>query len=187
MKFCKSTLKSRLGLPSLLESSHIKMAEIGVYKGYYAKQLLEIYQNDIEKLYLIDPWSSPECEGQMIGNQQDYLELFEDLKDKPVELIKEYSQQAVRRFESGENATLDLVYLDGEHTYDGVFADIELWYHKVKKGGILAGHDIFAPEHIGVTQAVMDQFEAVVFVIPTETCPFTNNTVNSTWYIVKQS
>ena len=40
-----------------------------------------------------------------------------------------------------EDESLDFVYIDANHAYDWVVQDIELWYPKVKKGGILWGHD----------------------------------------------
>ncbi len=185
MKFVKSTLKKRVELLSLLSTDHPKhLVEVGVYKGYFAKQLAE-QRDSNSTLHLVDPWNSPQCEGQMVGSEDDYNELQKYFSDKGnVRFYNSYSQHASNFF---KNETLDFVYLDAEHTYDGVLGDIHIWFSKVKKGGILAGHDIFAPEHIGVTQAVMDHFEAVVFVIPAETCPFTSFTVNSTWYVIKES
>jgi predicted O-methyltransferase YrrM len=40
-----------------------------------------------------------------------------------------------------EDESLDVVFIDLTHTYESVKQDIELWLPKVKKGGILAGHD----------------------------------------------
>jgi len=37
---------------------------------------------------------------------------------------------------------LDMVYIDGNHAYEYVKKDIELYYPKVKAGGIIGGHDI---------------------------------------------
>jgi cephalosporin hydroxylase len=41
-----------------------------------------------------------------------------------------------------KDASLDFVYLDGDHQTDAVVADIDAWKPKIRKGGILAGHDI---------------------------------------------
>lgn len=35
----------------------------------------------------------------------------------------------------------DFIYLDGDHSYEGVKAEIPLFWEKIKSGGILAGHD----------------------------------------------
>ena len=51
------------------------------------------------------------------------------------------------RMRSGDAASrfatesLDLVFVDGDHSVPGCYADLELWYPKVKPGGILIGHD----------------------------------------------
>lgn len=47
---------------------------------------------------------------------------------------------------------LDLVFLDGDHRYEAVKRDIELWTPHVRRGGILCGHDY--PNEPGVVQAV---------------------------------
>ncbi len=46
---------------------------------------------------------------------------------------------------------LDAVFIDGDHSYDAVRADLAAWLPKVKPGGIIAGHDYDEAE---VAQAV---------------------------------
>jgi len=54
---------------------------------------------------------------------------------------------------------LDYVYVDARHDYAGVKEDLEAWWPKLRKGGLLAGHD-FIPDGIvkegdfGVQKAV---------------------------------
>lgn len=186
MRFVKSTLQKRIQLLNLFPiDNNLRIVEVGVYKGHFAKQIFErsIKDSISNQLFLVDPWNSPQCEGQMVGSQKDGLELLVFFqKHNNVFLENTFSQEASRRF---RDDALDLVYLDAEHTYDGVYGDIELWLKKVKPGGILAGHDIFSPEHIGVTQAVIDSFSCCVYIIPAEECPYTKHTVNPSWYIVK--
>jgi hypothetical protein len=50
---------------------------------------------------------------------------------------------------------LDFVFLDGDHRHDAVAADIRAWMPKVKKGGLICGHD-FTPGWPGVVQAVKE-------------------------------
>lgn len=42
-----------------------------------------------------------------------------------------------------DDESLDFVFLDAEHLYDNVMEDLNLWYPKVRKGGIIAGHDYY--------------------------------------------
>jgi hypothetical protein len=48
---------------------------------------------------------------------------------------------------------LAAVYIDGDHEFESVKQDIELWLPKVKRGGILAGHD-YGASWVGVKKAV---------------------------------
>ena len=41
--------------------------------------------------------------------------------------------------------SLDFVYVDARHDYCGVKEDMELYWPKLKEGGILAGHDYVQP------------------------------------------
>jgi predicted O-methyltransferase YrrM len=47
----------------------------------------------------------------------------------------------------------DLIFIDGDHSYNGCRADIMAYRHKLNKGGLLCGHDIDFP---GVNQAVKE-------------------------------
>ena len=53
-----------------------------------------------------------------------------------------YSNQCVNEF---QNESIDVVYIDGDHSYDGVKNDITLYYPKLKIGGFLCGHDYSVP------------------------------------------
>jgi hypothetical protein len=69
------------------------------------------------------------------------------------------SQEASVRFADG---SFDWVYVDGNHLYEFVRADLELYDLKVREGGVLAGDDYGEPGwwHDGVTRAV-DEFVAL--------------------------
>lgn len=48
----------------------------------------------------------------------------------------------------------DFVFLDSSHTYEQTKAEIRLWHHKIKNGGILAGHDYF---HLDDVRKAVDE------------------------------
>jgi predicted O-methyltransferase YrrM len=54
------------------------------------------------------------------------------------------------------DGSLDLVYVDADHRYDGVAADLRAWRPKVKPGGWIAGHDFESPMWPDVARAVRD-------------------------------
>lgn len=47
--------------------------------------------------------------------------------------------------------SIDIIFIDGDHSYEAVKKDIALYLPKLKNGGLLTGHDIDYP---GVNQAV---------------------------------
>jgi hypothetical protein len=52
--------------------------------------------------------------------------------------IHSTSLDAANQFDDG---SLDMIYVDGGHTYQEVFDDLTAWYPKLKSGGIIAGDD----------------------------------------------
>lgn len=60
-----------------------------------------------------------------------------------------------------EDASLDWVYIDADHHYEAVKRDILAWLPKVRKGGIIAGHDYAAYPTFGVIEAVTEIFPRV--------------------------
>jgi predicted O-methyltransferase YrrM len=54
--------------------------------------------------------------------------------------------------------SLDFVFIYAQHDYDSVKADILAWAPKVKRGGILAGHDYNYEGDHGVGKAVRELF-----------------------------
>jgi predicted O-methyltransferase YrrM len=57
------------------------------------------------------------------------------------ELLRMRFEDAVHRF---EHESIDLLHIDGFHTYDAVRGDFETWYPKVAPGGIVLFHDVAA-------------------------------------------
>jgi len=58
--------------------------------------------------------------------------------DKRFTLIKKMSDDAALDF---EHESIDMVFIDGNHSYEYVLHDMENWTPLVRKGGIVAGHD----------------------------------------------
>ena len=53
--------------------------------------------------------------------------------------------------------SVDLVYIDADHSYEAVQRDIAVWLPKVKAGGFIAGHD-YSHAFPGVVRAVCEKF-----------------------------
>jgi len=131
-------------------------AEIGVWQGENARGLVE--HLDIKTLYLVDPYVPYIDSTQGTGLlQRDYEEqkktAEEALLGYPVVWMVETSLSASAKIDDN---SLDFVYIDAAHQYANVIEDIRRWFPKVRKGGILAGHDLSID---GVRQAV-EEFTA---------------------------
>ena len=68
--------------------------------------------------------------------------------------LKMPSERAATLFEDG---TLDFVFLDADHGYEAVRRDLQCWFPKVKRRGVLGGHDYSNTDFPGVRRAV-DEF-----------------------------
>ena len=125
------------------ELEFTKGAEIGVRYGEFSEVLCQ--KNPKLKLYSIDPWDlvyNDYRSHALGGDKQNeaYKIAKERLKPYNCELIKKTSLDAMQDF---DNESLDFVYIDGSHEFDYVMLDIITWSWKVKKGGIISGHDYY--------------------------------------------
>lgn len=68
-----------------------------------------------------------------------------------VEFIKGDSQEVAKSWDR----EIALLFIDGDHYYEGVKKDIESWYPHVKPGGIILFHD-FRSDIIGVPYAMTE-------------------------------
>lgn len=143
------------------ENKFTKIVEIGVFKGKTCKYLLNNV-DIIEKYYAIDPWKIYNgFYGRNIAQKgekiyKNFLTKIESFKDK-IEVLRMTSEEAVNHVGND----IDLVFIDGNHKYEFVKKDIELWYPKVKEGGIFGGHDYYVIEDI--KKAVDENFENIMF------------------------
>ena len=73
-----------------------------------------------------------------------------------VTFIQESSDTAARHV---EDDSLDLVFIDADHTAAWVQKDLDAWVPKVRPGGVIAGHDYGSHTHVDV-KPVVDRFFA---------------------------
>lgn len=153
--------KQAIALSGLIEKENLKRgAEIGVFWGettfYLADKFpnLELYGVDLWKQ--VD-WGNKDDEGFRTYEQFPLNEYYEyvinEAKKYPnVHILKQDSVEAASNFENG---FFDFIFIDGDHTYEGVRRDIEAWTPKVSK--IVCGHDIHMA---GVKKAVLENFSS---------------------------
>jgi predicted O-methyltransferase YrrM len=130
--------------------------EVGVKEGenlfFIAAQCPDL------KITGVDAWEQQlsEKEGENYASWNmgsKYDGVVNKAKDYPnVTITRDYSVHAAKQFEDG---SLDFVFIDAQHTYDCLKADVAAWESKVKSDGVLMGHDIHFP---GVLKAVKEVF-----------------------------
>lgn len=108
-------------------------------------------------LYGVDPWGRPPPGDGSGGTVPSVRGVLGGLHchglDGELALIRLIGVPSVQAARLWEPASLDLVEIDGDHTYAGVHADIEAYLPLIRPGGILAGHD-YGDQYPGVRQAV---------------------------------
>ncbi|MBI2593037.1 class I SAM-dependent methyltransferase [Candidatus Daviesbacteria bacterium] len=132
---------SRDDLPQFFVDMGYKVgAEIGVYKGEFSEKFAKAGL----ELYSIDPWriykdySNPRGQARL---DFQYEHTKRVLAPYPkCKIIRKTSMEAVEDFEDG---SLDFVYIDGNHEFRYIAEDLAEWTKKVRKGGIVSGHDYF--------------------------------------------
>lgn len=125
--------------------------EVGCWKGNSISYLADKVRHKEVMLFAVDLWEDT-------TQYKDNPELMDDVKILSklyneqlaktntrhlISDIKEESSQAANRF---LDASVDFVFLDANHDHDWVKRDILAWLPKVRKGGIIAGHDATRPE-----------------------------------------
>lgn len=123
--------------------------EIGVWKGEFSSSILEYIQP--QKLYLIDPWVNVNEKSHSnafagLTDNQKMEQIFNEVNDRYsdeiqsgiIEIIRDFSINALKSFDDG---SIGFAYIDGDHSYEGVTADLNAIFPKMKVGGIMAFDD----------------------------------------------
>lgn len=134
-------------IQKIKENNYKVGAEIGVQLG---NNLFKIVNNlpNLE-IYAIDIWSDKQVrfDGTKDLTNISPNSAYRHVKSKSLRIenperlhiIRDFSHQAYKKF---EDESLDFIFIDASHVYEDVKKDIELWYPKVREGGLISGHDI---------------------------------------------
>lgn len=119
----------------------IDVVEIGVYEGTNAENILK--ELNVNKICLIDPYKIG------LGTMDDKLIIKAEKIAQ--NLLRKYDAKIVWIKDISENVSEkvgepDFIYVDGNHSYEYVKKDIEIYYKILKEGGILAGDDLALPD-----------------------------------------
>lgn len=123
--------------------------EIGTHRGVSAKMWCKA--NPEMHLTCIDPYSPYKARPSQDKQNTYYASAVKRLKPFNATIIRDTSMNALAEF---EDASIDFVFIDGDHRFDPVAMDLICWSRKVCQGGMVMLHDYFAFGQSGVMQAV---------------------------------
>jgi hypothetical protein len=122
-----------------LVSEDSVIVEVGVWKGEFSNLL---YNKKPKEMILIDPWKSfPELTGRWYSTTQKEMDrIYNQVKNrfsqcKNVKIIREFSLNVIL------DSKADLVYIDGNHSYESVKKDLNHWWSQINTGGYMTGDD----------------------------------------------
>lgn len=131
-------------------------ALIGIAEGYDSEDLLK---GGLQKLYMVDNWATIAGQQGDGGHPQEWHDKnFADALHRVspyADKIKILRGMSVEMSRQVEDNSLGLVYFDGDHSLEGMRADLSAWFPKVCHGGIIAGHDYLNMSY-GVWDAVYE-------------------------------
>lgn len=133
--------------------------EVGSWKGRSASYMAVEIHNSNKKIKFdcVDTWN---------GSNEDFhqkdeavvknllYEVFLKNTEPVKHIINPVKMTSVEASKLYSDESLDFVFIDACHEYECVKEDIKSWYPKIKKGGVIAGHDFNAVE---VKKAVMEE------------------------------
>jgi hypothetical protein len=145
------------------ENNYTRVAEIGIGYGTHAKSILA--NTGVAQLYLVDPMTYYPNDGfaddimshtpEILGNN---FNEFADLIRNELSPWKDrytWFRQTSLTITNDQIAdgSLDCVFVDGDHSYDAVLADLSFWWTKIRPGGQMLGDDFWMDD---VRRAVDD-------------------------------
>jgi predicted O-methyltransferase YrrM len=143
----------------LAEKDECRVLEVGTWLGDTAIAMAEAGAN----VTCVDTWEGTANDttgklAKIAGPDGVYNEFLSRIGDK--------AQRSIfpRRATSQEAATwgwpndFDIIFLDADHSYEALKADIEAWLPHLAVDGIICGHDYNAQDFPGVKKAVMERF-----------------------------
>ena len=132
------------------------IVEVGSWKGKSSAFMAVIIANSnkIINFTCVDTWlGSVEHQGHDEIKNDTLYELFIENMNPVKDYFTPLRLTSVEASSKFEDNSLQAVFIDASHEYKDVKEDIEHWLPKVKRGGILCGHD-YHPSWQGVVKAV---------------------------------
>lgn len=127
------TTEAERALLSELAPGRKVIVELGVFEGVSSRILRAAMDRDA-KLYCIDPFPA----GRLGFSPQESISKKEIAKSQngSVHMLRCFSHEALRNW----SGRIDLLYMDGDHSFEGVSRDFRDWTQFVANGGLILIH-----------------------------------------------
>lgn len=158
--FLVAPISSRIQFHEILTARdlHGVGVEVGAHRGEFTRCMTSQWK--CERYYAVDPWDAmtedyADSQGKYLwggpDRVDDYMACAVVARDRPnVHMLKMTSMGAVPFVANKHGlASLDFVYLDGDHRREAVAADLVQWWSLLQPGGLMSGHDIVCPGPAG--------------------------------------
>lgn len=149
----KYSTSSAVTLPKeiLKLGSNVVGLELGVWFGHNMGYLLERCSN-ISLLYGVDSYTPYKDWNRYIDQS-----MMENAKNSASEIVSSFGKRAELLITTSEIAStkikkLDFIFIDGDHSFEQCYKDLNMWYENVRPGGLFSGHDYSLP---GVNEAIL--------------------------------
>jgi len=117
-------------IPRIMTQARVDLHKQGIFEGH-----MEFNWGDIGATYLVDP-----CNG--IGGNSDVDNPDSFFRTHfPPRFIKETSEKAFYNFFVPQDIKIDLLFIDGDHSYEGVKLDFDLYSTIMSENGVIVLHD----------------------------------------------
>lgn len=113
--------------------------EIGSYIGASSCFLANSLTKQNGKLYCIDTWQN---DSMTEGEKDTYKEFKKNTAryEKVIIPLRGYSYNVVKEFEN-YNKKIDILFIDGDHSYEGCKTDWQLYSSYLNKNAVIIFHD----------------------------------------------
>ena len=141
------------------KNNYTSFAEIGVWKGNTSRYLLNNCK--LTSVTCVDNYKHNSDMMNHINKDmiEEVKSSVSDLMNNPK--VRFIQEDSVKASESVKDNSIDLIYIDADHSYETVKKDIEAWLPKLKAGGMITGHDC-GFQSLGVALAVTEKFKEII-------------------------
>lgn len=165
-----------------------KVLEIGAWHGRSSRFIADNLPEN-GQVWCCDTWNGSSGEPEMHGSARQregdhahqwwWCNLQEHIATGRVVPVRMHSANAAHTIghliEKGQMEKFDLIFIDGDHSAEGIKTDVESWLPLLKEGGLICGHDYYK-EGEGLSWVFVRQYVESKF-------PNVEKAATSLWYI----